>query len=317
MTKKLPARPNLEHLRSQAKTLLARMRDGDDAAARIFSNHLPEAKGLTPKQVRSAGFRLADAQAALAHKNGFAAWPGLARYVERLRSLEGTWAFRSLEVDGEKMPIAAAGDSRLLLDGDRFRMESPVANYEGIFDIDIERTPHTIDIDFVDGPEAGNRSEGIFELDGDRLTICLGFAGESRPTGVQDHARQRPRARASGPCEPRAAGRRRWRHAAAEGAGARQGVRERGRLIQRRGYPDAEQAPGRVGTDGARDGRRGAQARDARLRLAHVHGRGNQSRVRRPDDGARKGPNQRGGVTDRSRLPQSRRIEARLESRSG
>jgi uncharacterized protein (TIGR03067 family) len=181
VTRKLPARPNLEHLRSQAKTLLARMRDGDDAAARIFSNHLPEAKGFTTAQVRAAGFRLADAQTAVAHKNGFAEWPGLARYVERLRSLEGTWASRSLEVDGAKMPTAALGESHLLIDGDRFRMESPAANYEGIFDIDIEQTPHTIDIDFVDGPEAGNRSEGIFELDGDRLTICLGFAGESRP----------------------------------------------------------------------------------------------------------------------------------------
>jgi uncharacterized protein (TIGR03067 family) len=157
------------------------MRDGDDAAARIFSNHLPEAKGLTAAQVRAAGFRLADAQTAVAHKNGFAEWPGLARYLERLRSLEGTWVFRTLEVDSAKMPTAALGESRLLIDGDRFRMDSPDAKYEGIFDIDIERTPHTIDIDFVDGPEAGNRSEGIFELDGDRLVICLGFAGESRP----------------------------------------------------------------------------------------------------------------------------------------
>ena len=236
MTKKLPARPNLEHLRSQAKTLLAHMRDGDDAAARIFSKHLPEAKGLTPTQVRAAGFRLADAQAAVAHKNGFAEWPGLARYVERLRSLEGTWAFRTLEVDGEKMPIAALGESRLLIDGDRFRMESPDANYEGVFDIDIERTPHTIDIDFVDGPEAGNRSEGIFELDGDRLTICLGFAGESRPKAFTDHARQRPRARASDAGGSREARRRRRRHAAADGAGARPGVREGRRRVQRRGH---------------------------------------------------------------------------------
>lgn len=182
MTKQLPARPNLEHLRSQAKTLLARMRDGDDAAARVFSKHLPEARGLTPKQVRAAGFRLADAQAAVARKNGFAAWPGLARYVERLRSLEGTWAFARLEVDGQSMPTSASGDSRLLIDGDRFRMESPEANYEGLFDIDIEQSPHTIDIDFVDGPEAGNHSAGIFELDGDRLTICLGFAGVIRPS---------------------------------------------------------------------------------------------------------------------------------------
>jgi uncharacterized protein (TIGR03067 family) len=183
VTKKLPARPNLEHLRSQAKTLLARMRAGDDAAALIFSTHLPEAKGLSPKDVRSAGFRLADAQAALAHKSGFAGWPGLARYVDRLRRLEGTWEFQRLEVDGKAMPAAASGESRLLIDGDRFRMESPEASYEGIFDIDIETSPHTIDIAFVEGPEAGNRSEGIFEIDGDRLTICLGFAGEPRPKG--------------------------------------------------------------------------------------------------------------------------------------
>jgi uncharacterized protein (TIGR03067 family) len=181
VNKQLPARPNLEHLRSQAKTLLARMRDGDDAAARVFSKHLPEAKGLSPEQVRHAGFRLADAQSAVAHKNGFAAWPGLSRYVERLRSLEGTWTFRELQIDGQAMPVEGLGSPRLSIDGDRFRMESPGATYEGVFDIDIERTPNTIDIDFVEGPEAGNRSEGIFELDGDRLTFCLGVVGASRP----------------------------------------------------------------------------------------------------------------------------------------
>ena len=182
VNKKLPARPNLEHLRSQAKTLLARMREGDDGAARILSKYHPEAKGLSPVQVRDAGFRLADAQSAVARKNGFAGWPGLARYVERLRSLEGTWTFRTLEIDGQVMPVQGIESPRLLIDGDRFRMESPEATYEGLFDIDIERTPHTIDIDFVEGPEAGNRCEGIFELDGDELTFCLGVTGATRPT---------------------------------------------------------------------------------------------------------------------------------------
>ena len=182
MNKKLPARPNLEHLRSQAKTLLARMRDGDDAAARVFSRHHPDAKDFSPAQVRAAGFRLADAQSAVARKNGFAGWPGLARYVERLRSLEGTWAFLTLEIDGQAMPADAVESPRLLIDGDRFRMESSEATYEGLFDIDIERAPHTIDIDFFEGPEAGNRCEGIFELDGDRLTFCLAVVGATRPT---------------------------------------------------------------------------------------------------------------------------------------
>jgi uncharacterized protein (TIGR03067 family) len=181
MSRHLPARPNLEHLRTQAKALLARLREGDAQAAQTFAEHLPEAAKLSPKQIHKRGFRLADAQAAIARKTGFAAWPGLARHVDRLRKMEGTWAFRSLEVDGQPMPAAMSASSNLLLDGDRFRMESPEATYDGIFTIDVEQEPHWIDIDFIEGPESGNRCEGLFQLDGDQLTICLGLAGSARP----------------------------------------------------------------------------------------------------------------------------------------
>ena len=44
MRKELPARPNLEHLRTQAKALLAKLREGDSEAARAFIHHLPEAE---------------------------------------------------------------------------------------------------------------------------------------------------------------------------------------------------------------------------------------------------------------------------------
>ena len=181
MPRRLPARPNLEHLRTQAKALLATLRDGDPAAIETFIKHLPEAASFSPQQVRERGFRLADAQAAIARKSGFAAWPGLARHVDRLRSMEGKWAFRSLEIDGQAMPTEMFSASHLFIDGDRFRMESPEANYEGIFVIDVDKTPHRIDIDFVDGPEAGNRCEGLFELDNGRFRICLGLAGSTRP----------------------------------------------------------------------------------------------------------------------------------------
>ncbi|HTX33834.1 MAG TPA: TIGR03067 domain-containing protein [Bryobacteraceae bacterium] len=183
MQRRLPARPNLEHLRTQAKALLAKLREGDAEAARTFSKYLPEAATLPPEEVRARGFRLADAQAAIARKSGFAAWPGLARHVDRLRSMEGTWGFRSLEVDGSAVPAGMLTGSSLLIDGDRFRMESPEATYEGIFTIDVEPVPHRIDIDFVEGPEAGNRCEGLFDLDGDRFRLCLGLVGSKRPLG--------------------------------------------------------------------------------------------------------------------------------------
>ena len=181
VSRNLPARPNLDHLRRQAKTLLAQLKDRVPAAAQAFIDHLPEARKLTPDAVRGAGFRLADAQSVVARQTGFASWPALSRHVQELRALEGDWRFVSLEIDGAAMPAGAMAVARLLIDGDRFRMESPDATYEGIFTIDVEATPPTIDIEFVEGPDAGNWSYGLFALAGDQLTFCLSLGGATRP----------------------------------------------------------------------------------------------------------------------------------------
>ena len=181
MDKNLPARPNLDHLRRQAKALLAALESGEAEAVSTILNHLPSAKGMTAEQVLRTRFRLADAQSAIARKTGFASWPHLARHVEQLRALEGTWAFARLEIDGGAIPASALGASRILIDGDRFRTESPEATYEGIFNINVEAQPHEIDIEFVAGPEAGNWNFGIFRLDGEQLEICLDMNGKPRP----------------------------------------------------------------------------------------------------------------------------------------
>jgi len=181
MKKTLPARPNLDHLRRQAKTLLSALEKREKEAVQTIVKHLPAAKGMTEAEVARTRFRLADAQAALARQNGFAGWPHLARHVDQLRSLEGTWTFSRLEVDGVVMPAAASQSSRILIDGDRFRTESPEAIYEGIFNINVETEPHGIDIEFVEGPEAGNSNFGIFRLEGDQLEICLDVNGRPRP----------------------------------------------------------------------------------------------------------------------------------------
>jgi uncharacterized protein (TIGR03067 family) len=179
--KNLPARPNLDHLRRQAKALLAALQLKEAEAISTIQEHLPAAKGLSTEQVLAAGFRLADAQSAIARKSGFGSWPQLARHVEQLRGLEGTWSFARLEIDGNSMPAAALGASRILIDGDRFRTESPQAIYEGIFNINVEPDPHEIDIEFIAGPEAGNWNYGVFRLDGDQLEICLDINGKPRP----------------------------------------------------------------------------------------------------------------------------------------
>ncbi len=185
MSKTLPARPNLDHLRRQAKALLAGLAAREPAAVSTIMEHLPAARDLTTAQVLAAGFRLADAQSAIARQNGFAGWPPLARHVDQLRALEGAWSFARLEVDGTVMPAAALGASRILIDGDRFRTESPEANYEGVFNINVEADPPEIDIEFVAGPEAGHWNYGIFRLADDTLEICLDLNGKPRPTAFR------------------------------------------------------------------------------------------------------------------------------------
>jgi uncharacterized protein (TIGR03067 family) len=179
--KQLPARPNLDHLRRQAKALLTDLHAGNAPAIATIQEHLPAAHGMTADQIRDANFRLADAQSAIARKTGFASWPHLARHVEQLRTLEGTWEFARLEVDGTVFPAAAVAAARILIDGDRFRTESPEATYEGIFNVNVEAEPHEIDIEFVAGPEAGNWNYGIFRLNEDQLEICLDMTGQPRP----------------------------------------------------------------------------------------------------------------------------------------
>ncbi len=181
MSPNLPSRPNLEHLRRQAKSLLAALAQGDPEAAATFREHLPAAQRMSDADIRSAGFRLADAQAAIARKSGFAAWPRLARHVEQLRALEGTWEIATLELDGAAMPPSMVSTSRVLIDGDRFRSEMPGSLYEGVFTIDVETDPHRIDIDFAQGPEAGNRNMGVFRLEGDTMRLCLDTTGAGRP----------------------------------------------------------------------------------------------------------------------------------------
>jgi uncharacterized protein (TIGR03067 family) len=181
MKKSLPSRPNLDYLRSTAKTLLSDLRAGNPEAVKTFIAYLPAAKSMKPAAVRTAGFRLADAQSAIARKAGFASWPGLARHVEQLRGLEGQWSFISLEIEGAPMPAPPFPAAQILIDGDRFRMESPDGTYEGVFNIDVEQDPPHIDIEFVEGPESGEWSYGIYTLERDELVLCLGLTGSGRP----------------------------------------------------------------------------------------------------------------------------------------
>jgi len=74
MSRELPAKPNLEHLKKQAKELLRDFHSGDSSAAERFQSF-----GLigTPQTAK-----LSDAQYVIAHDYGFASWPKLKEHVD-------------------------------------------------------------------------------------------------------------------------------------------------------------------------------------------------------------------------------------------
>lgn len=79
--KRLPDRPNLGHLKKQAKDLLALYRSGDPAAITRFRDALPAAAGKDLSTIATLDLRLHDAQSCIARENGFPSWAGLQSFV--------------------------------------------------------------------------------------------------------------------------------------------------------------------------------------------------------------------------------------------
>ena len=180
MNKKLPARPNLEHLKGQAKALLNAIQNHESDAKTAFVEFHPEKSLSEPK--------LADAQLVTARKSGFDSWPKLVHHVGTLRELEGTWTFKSLMVGSNTIPASMIASSKIVMNGDRFNTVSPEGDYLGEFSINVEMNPMQIDIHFIEGPHAGQFCYGIFEHNGDNLTFCLGLVGASRPAESNTNA---------------------------------------------------------------------------------------------------------------------------------
>ncbi|MEM9248391.1 MAG: hypothetical protein AAGB05_06795 [Pseudomonadota bacterium] len=82
---KLPRNPDLDHLKRQAKELLAAVRAGDSDARARFAAHLPSLRGHMPDTTAARALRLHDAQSCIARSYGFASWDALRSHVDVAR----------------------------------------------------------------------------------------------------------------------------------------------------------------------------------------------------------------------------------------
>jgi Lon protease-like protein len=106
MTKELPARASLEHLKSQAKDLLSAFKRGEPGALARFRTSLPAARGVNDAELVKMPLALHDAQSVLAREYGFASFGELKAEVER-RTLSPE-ALRALMEKNKNEPLPEA-----------------------------------------------------------------------------------------------------------------------------------------------------------------------------------------------------------------
>ncbi len=82
MALSLPANPDLERFRRDARRLQRGVRDRDPQALELVARHHPD-----PVPDERDGIALADAQLVLARSYGFASWPRLRDYLRRSEAL--------------------------------------------------------------------------------------------------------------------------------------------------------------------------------------------------------------------------------------
>ena len=80
--KRLPAHPNLDHLKHQAKDLLKDHAARDRAAAQRLREFHPRFAGSSDAEIFKAQLTLSDAQLTIAREHGFPSWPRLKAHID-------------------------------------------------------------------------------------------------------------------------------------------------------------------------------------------------------------------------------------------
>jgi uncharacterized protein (TIGR03067 family) len=98
-----------------------------------------------------------------------------------MSELDGKWACQSATVNGKTLDDDTAKSLVLTLKGAQYKTESNLGVlFDSTYTIDEQSDPKHIDMMGI-GELAGKIGKGIYELDGDRLTMCYTMPGKERP----------------------------------------------------------------------------------------------------------------------------------------
>jgi uncharacterized protein (TIGR03067 family) len=103
-----------------------------------------------------------------------------------LGRLKGAWQATAVEQDGKRATDDVAKQMRLVFDGEELTVfAGDTVLMRGAAQLDPGAKPKALTLASTAGRLKGQTVEGIYELDGDALTVCLGPPGGPRPAGFK------------------------------------------------------------------------------------------------------------------------------------
>lgn len=91
--------------------------------------------------------------------------------------LDGTWTPQSAEFSGEPLPLP---DTRWVITGTRYVVESGNSRDEGELIFDVMATPLALDLVGLSGPNGNKTIKAIYRIRGDVLQLCYDVSGNDR-----------------------------------------------------------------------------------------------------------------------------------------
>ena len=105
--------------------------------------------------------------------------------AEELKQLHGTWQPVSAAVGDKPLPAETLAHIRLVIEDGRYTATVGESVDGGQLKIDPRQSPKAMDLVSQEGSEAGKAVLAIYELEGDRLTICYSLEEGMRPTELK------------------------------------------------------------------------------------------------------------------------------------
>jgi uncharacterized protein (TIGR03067 family) len=93
------------------------------------------------------------------------------------QKLQGTWEVTEFIFEGKAIPGEQTKGTTVSFSGDKMSLKFATSSPERVrslsFKLDPSKNPKAIDFVVLDGDTKGEKGPGIYDLDGDRLRMCL------------------------------------------------------------------------------------------------------------------------------------------------